>query len=42
MGGFGAKDIIYVKSSVEFYNYCMENGYMLHGIDVELLPPISF
>ena len=42
MGGFGAKDIIYIKSSVEFYNYCIENGYMLHGIDAELLPPISF
>lgn len=40
MGGFGAKDIIYVKSSIEFYNYCLENEYLLHGIDAGLLPHI--
>ncbi|MBC2580430.1 hypothetical protein [Clostridium sp. DJ247] len=41
MGGFGAKDIIYIRTAIEFYNYCLENGYSLHGIDVELLPEIS-
>ncbi|OBR95914.1 MULTISPECIES: hypothetical protein [Clostridium] len=41
MGGFGAKDIIYVRNSMEFYNYCMENGYLIHGVDEKLLPEIS-
>lgn len=40
MGGFGAKDIIYVRTAIDFYNYCLENGYLLHGIDVEKLPEI--
>lgn len=40
MGGFGAKDIIYVRKSMDFYNYCLENGYLLHGIDINLLPEI--
>ncbi|AGY76872.1 hypothetical protein [Clostridium autoethanogenum] len=41
MGGFGAKDIIYVRNSMEFYNYCMENGYLIHGVDEKLLPEIN-
>lgn len=40
MGGFGAKDIIYIKSAVEFYNYCLENGYLLHDVDIKVLPCI--
>lgn len=40
MGGFAAKDIIYIRNSMEFYNYCIEKGYMLHGIDVKMLPEI--
>jgi len=40
MGGFGAKDIIYIKSSIEFYDYCLKKGYLLHGIDINLLPHI--
>lgn len=41
MGGFGAKDIIYIRNSIDFYNYCLENGYMLHAIDANQLPKIS-
>lgn len=41
MGGFEAKDIIYVRNSMEFYNYCMENGYLIHGVDEKLLPEIN-
>lgn len=40
MGGFGAKDIIYVRTGIDFYNYCLENGYKLHGIEAEKLPEI--
>lgn len=40
MGGFGAKDIMYIRNAINFYNYCLENGYLLHGIDVEKLPEI--
>jgi hypothetical protein len=41
MGGFAAKDLIYIRTAMEFYNYCIENGYMLHGIEIEKLPEIS-
>ncbi|MFL0197576.1 hypothetical protein ACJDU8_18695 [Clostridium sp. WILCCON 0269] len=41
MGGFGAKDIIYIRTAIEFYNYCLEKEYSLHGIDITLLPDIS-
>lgn len=41
MGGFGVKDIIYIRTAIDFYNYCLENGYMLHGIDIEKLPKIT-
>lgn len=41
MGGFGAKDIIYVRTAIDFYNHCIENGYMLHGIDKSHLPEIT-
>lgn len=41
MGGFGAKDVIYVRTAIDFYKYCLENGYMLHGIDIEKLPEIT-
>lgn len=40
MGGFGAKDIIYVRNSIEFYDYCVENGYFIHGVDEDILPEI--
>lgn len=40
MGGFGAKDVIYIRTALDFYNYCIENNYMLHGIDKSNLPEI--
>ncbi|WP_411679518.1 hypothetical protein [Clostridium thailandense] len=40
MGGFGAKDVIYVRTALDFYNYCIENEYKLHGIDESHLPEI--
>ncbi len=41
MGGFAAKDLIYIKTAVDFYNFCLENGYELHGIDINKLPQIT-
>ncbi|WML34767.1 hypothetical protein [Clostridium sp. OS1-26] len=41
MGGFGVKDIIYVRNAIDFYNYCIENGYIMHGIAIEKLPKIT-
>lgn len=41
MGGFGVKDIIYVRNAIDFYNYCIGNGYMMHGIAIEKLPKIT-
>lgn len=40
MGGFRAKDIIYIKNGMDFYNYCLENGYSLHYLSLEKLPEI--
>lgn len=40
MGGFTAKDVVYIKNAFECYKYCLEKGYKLHGIDEDKLPDI--
>lgn len=40
MGGFLAKDLIYLKHAKKLYDFCLENGYELHGIDLKTLPEL--
>ncbi|SQB92752.1 hypothetical protein [Clostridium tetanomorphum] len=40
MGGFTAKDVVYIKNAFECYDYCLKEGYKLHGIDYNELPSI--
>lgn len=41
MGGFAAKDVVYIKNAFECYRYCLEKGYALHGIDANRLPDLN-
>ncbi|NMM63664.1 hypothetical protein HBE96_13470 [Clostridium sp. P21] len=41
MGGFAAKDIFYIRNSIDKYEACLKCGYEFHGIDVSKLPEIK-
>ncbi|WP_027623028.1 hypothetical protein [Clostridium lundense] len=41
MGGFAAKDVVYIKNAFECYKYCLEKEYELHGIDEDKLPDLN-
>ncbi len=41
MGGFAAKDIFYIRNSIDKYEDCVQNGYEFHGIDINELPEIK-
>jgi hypothetical protein len=41
MGGFAAKDIFYIRNSIDKYKDCIQNGYEFHGIDISKLPEIK-
>jgi hypothetical protein len=40
MGGFCVEDLMYYRNGKMYYESYAQNGYLFHGLDPELLPPV--